>query len=144
MSNSATNSAVEIQIQNSNLSCDGLTSFVGNLADLGGGISGSGGNQVEFRGNPSFTHNIALHGGGLFVDHDEVSANGYTRLANNFASEGGGLRAQDNTVIFEGLTTFVNNSAAENSGGILIQGSRLSLEGLISFVNNLGITQQQY
>ena len=135
VSNSA-NSGGGIHMIASSLSCEGLISFLSNLANLGGGISGSDGNQVEFSGNTSFIHNIAFNGGGGFISHGKVSANGFAMFADNSASKGGALRVQDSTVVFEGHTSIVNNSAARNGGGIHTQDSRWSCKGLTSFVNN--------
>ena len=127
-----------LSVQFSQLSCSGYISFVNNRAagDGGGLLLFSSKGKLE--GTSIFISNTAYNaGGGLFAEYSNVSVEGDGRFINNSATFGGGVAIScGGGLSFSGSNTFVGNWAHEG-GGMNVHNSSLSSRGHISFTNNL-------
>ena len=110
-------------VQRSNLNITGNSSFSGNSAWDGGGVSAWDSSNVNISGNTTFSGNSASHGvgGGVSAwDSSNVYISGNTTFSGNSASHGvgGGVSAWDSSNVYiSGNTTFSGNSASHGVGG---------------------------
>ena len=130
-------------VQRSNLSITGSSSFSGNSAYDGGGVSARGRSNVTISGNTTFSGNSARHGdgGGVSANYSSnVYISGNTTFSGNSASYGGGVSAECSNVYISGNTTFGGNSARRYGGGVsAIYSSNVNISGNTIFIGNSGI-----
>ena len=102
-------------VQWSNLNITGSSSFSGNSANQGGGVSALISSNVYISENTTFSGNSASYdGGGVSAQYSsKVTISGSTTFSGNSASRGGGgVSAQySSNVTISGSTTFSGNSA---------------------------------
>ena len=121
------------------LSITGSSSFSGNSAYDGGGVSARDSSIVNISGNTTFIGNSAgFHGGGMSVQvSSNVNISGTTTFSGNSASSGGGVSAwQSSNVNISGNTTFSGNSASLYGGGVTAGSSNVNISGDTTFSGN--------
>ena len=127
-------------VQRSNLSITGSSSFSGNSAYHGGGMSAWDSSNVYISGNATFSGNSAIYGDGGGVsarDSSNVYISGNTTFSGNSAYDGGGVSARDSSnVDISGNTTFSNNSARYGGGVSAGDSSNVDISGNTTFSNN--------
>ena len=126
-------------VQRSNLSIIGSSSFSGNSAYHGGGMSAWDSSNVYISGNTTFSGNSAIDdGGGVNArDSSNVYISGNTTFSDNSAIDGGGVSARDSSnVDISGNTTFSNNSARYGGGVSAGDSSNVDISGNTTFSNN--------
>ena len=112
---------------------DGINTFVGNLANEGGGVNVQNSWLIS-RGNIHFTSNL---GGGVVSLNSSVKLEGIISFINNTAYHtGGGLSSEYSDVVVEGDGRFINNSAWYGGGIFIGSGGGLTLIGSNTFVGN--------
>ena len=118
----------------------GSSSFFGNSANVGGGVSVWYSSNVNISGNTTFSGNSASYsGGGVSVWYSSnVYISGNTTFSGNSASySGGGVSAwYSSNVNISGTTTFTGNKARLDGGGIYADGSNLNFRGDITISSN--------
>ena len=124
-------------VQRSNLSVTGSSSFSGNSACYGGGVSAWGSSNMNISGNTIFSGNLAWwYGGGVSAGSSNVNISGNTTFSGNSAWHGGGVNAwSSSNVNISGNTTFSNNSA-HYGGGVSADGSHVNISGNTTFSGN--------
>ena len=127
-------------VRRSNLSITGSSSFSGNSAYHGGGMSAWDSSNVYISGNATFSGNSAIYGDGGGVsarDSSNVYISGNTTFSDNSAINGGGVSARDSSnVDISGNTTFSNNSARYGGGVSAGDSSNVDISGNTTFSNN--------
>ena len=129
-------------VQRSNLSITGSSSFSGNSAYDGGGVSARGRSNVTISGNTTFSGNSARrYGGGVSAIYSSnVNISGNTLFSDNSANySGGGVNAEfSSNVYISGNTTFSDNSATyRDGGGVSAQSSsNVYISGNTTFSGN--------
>ena len=128
-------------VQRSNLSISGNTTFIGNSASYGGGLSAWDSNNVNISGDTTFIDNSASDGGGVSArDSSNVNISGNTTFIDNSAIyDGGGVSAWDSSnVDISGNTTFSGNSARYGAGGGVSawDSSNVYISGNTTFIDN--------
>ena len=127
-------------VQRSNLIITGSSSFSGNSASYGGGVSAKDSSNVYISGSTTFTGNSAGYGGGVSAwDSSNVNISGNTTFSGNSASgNGGGVSAWDSrNVHISGNTTFIGNSARRHGGGVSARdSSNVYISGNTTFSGN--------
>ena len=128
-------------VQRSILIITGNSSFSGNSARYGGGVSAWGSSNVYISGNTTFSGNSASgDGGGVSArDSSNVYISGNTTFSGNSASgDGGGVSAwQRSNVNISGNTTFSGNSARRDGGGVSARdSSNVNISGNTTFSGN--------
>ena len=129
-----------VSVQFSLLNCCGYISFVNNSADgVGGGLLLSS-SKEKLEGTSIFIRNTAHYaGGGIFAEYSIVSVEGDGRFINNSADVGGGIAiAYGDGLTLIGNNSFAGNWAYRDGGGINMQYTSLNSRGHINFTSNLG------
>ena len=129
--------ALYAQDSNITFGASSVTNTKGNLASFGGGIYIANGNII-FNGRILFMHNVAIHGGAVFVD---IGARLWcdencTFLSNHAFSRGGAVLITNGTANLGQLNIFENNVANLSGGEVDMYGSRLLLTGNTEFIAN--------
>ena len=123
-------------VQRSNLSITGSSSFFGNSATNGGGLSAWHSSNVYINGSTTFSGNSASYGGGVTAwSSSNVYVSGNFIFSGNSANNGGGVSAWDSNVYISGNTTFIGNSAL-NGGGVNAWNSNVNINGDTTFIDN--------
>ena len=124
----------------SNLSITGSSSFSGNSASDGGGVSAWGSSNVYISGNTTFSGNSANDGGGVSAQYrSNVYISGNTTFSGNSASygNGGGVSARASSYVdISGNTTFSVNAASYGGGVSAWHGSNVNISGNTNFSGN--------
>ena len=124
----------------SNIQINGNTTFMGNSAVFGGGVSAISYSKVEIGGNTTFIDNSAKLGGGMYAtSNTSMDIRGNTTFIGNSAtSDGGGVSAESNsTVNISGNTHFIGNSAIGEGGGLRAESnSNVNIGGNAKFSSN--------
>ena len=127
-------------VQRSILIITGNSSFSGNSARYGGGVSAWGSSNVDISGNTTFSGNSASCGGGVYAQlSSNVNISGNTNFSDNSASrDGGGVSAEySSNVNISGNTTFSGNSASRDGGGVSADySSNVYISGNTTFSGN--------
>ena len=127
-------------VQRSNLSITGSSSFSGNSAYDGGGVSARHSSNVYISGNTTFGNNSASDGGGVCaVDSSNVYISGNTTFSGNSAGfgSGGGVSVEDSSNVYiSGNTTFSGNSASAGGGVSSCHSSNVYISGNTTFIGN--------
>ena len=125
------------------LSITGSSSFSGNSAYHGGGVSVLYSSTVDISGNTTFNNNSASFGKGGGVSawySSNVYISGNTTFSGNSAWDcgGGGVSAwYSSNVNISGTTTFFGNSARRNGGGVSpVYSSNMYISGSTTFSGN--------
>ena len=98
-------------VQRSNLSITGSSSFSGNSAYHGGGMSAWDSSNVYISGNATFSGNSAIYGDGGGVsarDSSNVYISGNTTFSDNSAIDGGGVSARDSIAMWTSVGTLLS------------------------------------
>ena len=129
-----------VSLQRSNLNVTGRSSFIGNSALAGGGVSARDRSKVYISEYTTFSGNSARWGGGVTAWHNSnVYVSGNTTFSGNSARmNGGGVLAQGSTNVYiSGNTTFSGNSAGSYGGGVSAWGSsNVHISGNTIFSSN--------
>ena len=129
-----------VYVHRSHLNITGSSSFFGNSASEGGGVSAWHHSNVDISGNTTFSSNSASEGGGVSAEENSnVNISGNTTFSSNSArSDGGGVSAQaSSNVYISGNTTFRGNSAYGNGGGVsALESSNVDISGNTTFSGN--------
>ena len=124
----------------SNIQISGNTTFMGNSAVFGGGVSVMSDSNVEIGGNTTFIDNSAKLGGGMYAtSNTSMDIHGNTTFIGNSAtSDGGGVSAESNsTVNISGNPHFIGNSAIGEGGGLRAESnSNVNIGGNAKFSSN--------
>ena len=126
-------------VQRSNLSITGSSSFSGNSASYGGGMSALVSSNVYISGNATFSGNSAWDGGGVSAWYSSnVYFSGNTTFSGNSARRyGGGVSARHSSnVTISGNTTFSDNSAGGGGGVSAWDRSNVTISGNTTFSDN--------
>ena len=126
-------------VQRSNLSITGSSSFSGNSASYGGGVSALVSSNVYISGNTTFSGNSAWDGGGVSAWYSSnVYFSGNTTFGGNSARRyGGGVSARhSSSVTISGNTTFSDNSAGGGGGVSAWDRSNVTISGNTTFSDN--------
>ena len=128
-------------VQRSNLSISGNSTFSGNSALRGGGVSAMYSSNVSISGNTTFSSNSASAGGGVSAwDSSNMYISGNTTFSGNSARvyAGGGVHARDSSNVYiSGNTTLSGNSARKHGGGVHARyGSNVYISGNTIFSGN--------
>ena len=129
-------------VQRSNLSITGSSSFSGNSASYGGGVSAELSSNVYISGNITFSGNSASDdGGGVSAESSNVHISGNTTFGGNSAGRyGGGVSAiYSSNVNISGNTTFSGNSASQGGGVSATYSSNVNISGNTTFIGNSAI-----
>ena len=124
----------------SNVKISGNTTFMGNSAVFGGGVSVMSYSNVEISGNTTFIDNSAKFGGGIYATSNssmDISGN-TTFVGNSATSDGGGVSAESNSAVnISGNTHFIGNSAIGEGGGLRAEiNSNVNIGGNAKFSIN--------
>ena len=123
----------------SNVYISGNATFSGNSAWHGGGVNAWGSSNVYISGNTTFSGNSATcNGGGVSTLYSSnVNISGNTIFSGNSASDGGGVSVWfSSNVDISGNTTFTGNKAQVDGGGIYVDGSNLNFSANLTISNN--------
>ena len=124
-------------VQSSNLTITGSSSFFGNSASYGGGVSAWHSINVKISGNTTFSGNSACYGGGVSARRSSnVYISGNTTFSGNSARFGGGVNAGSSNVNISGNTTFSDNSARYGGGVSARYSSNVNISGNTTFIGN--------
>ena len=143
-------------VDRSNLTITGSSTFIGNLARDGGGVSAWDSSNVTISGNTTFSNNSAIlgrgvtpyssnsawrdgSGGGVRVWYSSnlyISEN--TTFSGNTAIGGGGVNTwYSSNVYISGNATFSGNSASHDGGGVnALDSSNVNISGNATFSGN--------
>ena len=124
----------------STLHMNGSTTFKNNLAVSGGGMYIDNSN-ADIDGSNCFLNNTADSGGGaIYAMYSAVELNGkFGFVANTATSKGAAIHAFSSTLILQGSSSFVNNSA-NCGGGIYLENSNLTVvHNRSSYLNNTAL-----
>ena len=125
-------------VQRSNFSITGSSSFSGNSATFGGGVSARDSSNVNISGNTTFSNNSAYDGGGVNAQSSSnVYMSGNTTFSGNSASYGGGVSAEySNVVITRNNIAFTVNTAEYMGGSIYALNCRIRFNGTGLLIGN--------
>ena len=126
-------------LQRSILNITGSSSFFGNSANVGGGVSAWHSSNVIISGNTTFSGNSASYdGGGVSAWYSSnVYISGNTTFSGNSASYSGGVSAwYSSNLYISGNTTFSGNSAMWNGGALCVLCSNVYISGNAMFSSN--------
>ena len=126
----------------SNANISGNTTFLGNLAKNGGGFYAGSYSTVRISGNTTFNGNLGYNGGGVYMrSHDTLSISGNTTfIANSAKWKGGGVYAEGNSNVgISENSTFIDNSAGDDGGGVYVQFGNVKISGNTTFVGNSAV-----
>ena len=128
---------------NATLTFYGNSSFTGNFAWAGGGISTKN-SMLRLEGNGMFANNSANEIGGAIFGSSSFLFNGNIEFIHNIAyswhgtpSRGGGIHSSGGSIIFNGNSWFTDN-AAYFGGAISAINTEIKLIGKETFINNSG------
>ena len=118
-------------------SLPGNNTFESNSAIAGGGLHARWSN-VSVKHSSNFGHNIAVFGGGIFIDNSTLTFNGFITFRGNKANyTGGGIHAARSVLNFFGTSSIIANYAARDGGGLYTRdGCNINLLGLSSYQGN--------
>ena len=124
----------------SNVKISGSTTFIGNSAIFGGGVSTLSNSIVGISGNTTFIDNSATFGGGIYVtSNGSMDISGNTTFIGNTATiDGGGVSAESNgTININENTYFIGNSAIGEGGALRAEiNSNVNISGNTTFSSN--------
>ena len=123
----------------SNVYISGNATFSGNSAWHGGGVNAWSSSNVYISGNTTFSGNSAIcNGGGVSTRYSSnVNISGNTTFSGNSASDGGGVNVWFSiNVDISGNTTFTGNKAQLDGGGIYADGSNLNFSAILTISSN--------
>ena len=134
---------IELLPGNNSLSFHGSTKFMNCSAkEYGGGIAAWSVTTLSFYGNSSFTGNSAWAGGGISTKNCILRLEGNGMFANNSANQIGGAIYGSSYYIFNGDIEFIHNIAysrhgtPSTGGGIHSTGGRIIFNGNSRFTDN--------
>ena len=118
-------------------SLPGNNTFESNSAVTGGGLHARWSN-VTVEDSSNFVHNIALFGGGSFIDNSTLTFDGFITFRGNKANyTGGGIHAARSVLNFLGTSSIIANYAARDGGGLYTRdGCNINLLGLSNYRSN--------
>ena len=126
---------------NNSLSFHGSTTFINCSAqEYGGGIAAWPIATLSFYGNSSFTGNSAWAGGGISTKNSMLRLEGNGMFADNSANEIGGAIYGSSSFIFNGNIEFIHNIACSRHGTPSTGGGIHSTGGSIIFNGNSRFT----
>ena len=121
----------------SNVNISGNTTFSNNSAYDGGGVNAQSSSNVYMSGNTTFTGNKAqVDGGGIYVDSSNLNFSANLTISNNTARIGGGIYSDNSTFGSNGYDLVKRNVATYYGGGIFMKRTFCIYAGSTKFIAN--------